>query len=282
MYTKDLIQTTRPRAMYDNEIHTSEKSRYLNQSDQNVEKLTEQFKEEIDKWIHSHKRIKFTGLEQFPDRNVVLGVTQQLDDLHMQYKGRIAVFKGDYRYHWRLDPNVHCRALHTLVYPDIVVLSVPFPGIADIHPETMEILEKCRVFNIPVHIDAAWFGCARNIELNCDHPAIQTVTFSLSKALGMGVHRIGLRYARKPQPGPVKIMNDFGYTNVADMWNGIQMMKKFGADFWWNKYENHYNKVCEDFDLKPANAIHVAWDKDMLVGIRQLLRYLEEGSPGFI
>ena len=39
MYTKDLIQTTRPRAMYDNEIHTSEKSRYLNQSDQNVEKI---------------------------------------------------------------------------------------------------------------------------------------------------------------------------------------------------------------------------------------------------
>ena len=91
MYTKDLIQTTRPRAMYDNEIHTSEKSRYLNQSDQNVEKLTEQFKEEIDKWIHSHKRIKFTGLEQFPDRNVVLGVTQQLDDLHMQYLSLIHI-----------------------------------------------------------------------------------------------------------------------------------------------------------------------------------------------
>jgi hypothetical protein len=268
--------------MYDNEIHTSEKSRYLNQSDQNVEKLTEQFKEEIDKWIHSHKRIKFTGLDQFPDRNVVLGVTHQIDDLHMQYKGRIAVFKGDYRYHWRLDPKVHCRTLQSLVYPDIVVLAVPFPGIADIHPETMEILERCRVFNIPVHIDAAWYGCCRNIELNCDHPAIKTVTFSLSKALGMGVHRIGLRYARKPQPGPVKIMNDFGYTNIADMWNGIQMMKKFGADFWWNKYENHYNKVCEDFKFKPSNAIHVAWDGKNLVGIRRLLRYLEEGSPGFV
>ena len=47
----------------------------------------------------------------------------------------------------------------------------------------------------------------------------------------MGVHRIGLRYARKPQQGPVKIMNDFGYTNIADMWNGIQAMKKFGADY---------------------------------------------------
>jgi len=281
MYSKDLIQTTRPRAMYDNEIHALHNKRRIS-GDNNVEKLKEKFENQIDQWINSHKRIKFTGLANFPDRNVVLGVTHQLDDLHMQYKGHIAVFKGDYRYHWRLDPNVHCRALHTLVYADIVVLAVPFPGNANMHPETMEILEKCRVFRIPVHIDAAWFGCCQNIDFNCDHPAIQTVTFSLSKALGMGCHRIGLRYARKPQAGPVKIMNDFGYTNIADMYLGIQMMKKFGTDFWWNKYENHYNKICKDFDLKPANAIHVAWDKDTLVGIRQLLRYLEEGKPGFI
>ena len=281
MYSKELIQTTRPRAMYDREIHALHTKRRAS-GDNNVEKLKENFEYQIDQWIHSHKRIKFAGLDQFPDRNVVLGVTHQLDELHMQYKGRIAVFKGDYKYHWRLDANVRCRTLQTLVYPDIVVLSVPFPGIADIHPETMEILERCRVFNIPVHIDAAWFGCCQNIKFNCDHPAIKTVTISLSKALGMGCHRIGLRYARKPQPGPVKIMNDFGYTNIADMYLGIQMMKKFGTDFWWNKYEKHYTKICEDFDLKPANAIHVAWDKDTLVGIRQLLRYLEEGDPGFI
>ena len=282
MYSKELIQTTRPRAMYDKEIHAFHNSLHISSMDDNYEELIDEFKVKIDEWIKEHKRIKFTGLENFPDRNVVLGVTHQLDDLHMQYKGRIAVFKGDYRYHWRLDPNVRCRALHTLVYPDIVVLAVPFPGNANMHPETMEILEKCRVFRIPVHIDAAWFGCCQNINFDCNHPAIQTVTFSLSKALGMGIHRIGLRYARKPQHGPVKLMNDFGYTNISDVWIGLQMMEIFGPDFWWNKYEKHYNKVCEDFNFEPANAIHVAWENGDLVGIRRLLRVLEEGKPGSI
>ncbi len=287
MYTKDLIQTTRPRAMYDREVHAFHHALYttpvvLNHQyvDNNADGLIEEFKQRIDMWIKSHKRIKFTGLDAFPDRNIILGVTHQLDDLHMQYKGRVAVFKGDYRYHWRLDPNVRCRALQTLVSPDIVVIAAPFPGNANMHPEILEILEKCRVSNIPVHIDAAWFGCCQNIEFNCDHPAIQSVSFSLSKALGMGIHRIGLRYAREPQHGPVKIMNDFGYTNVADIWVGIQMMEKFGTDFWWNKYGHHNAKVCEDFNLKPSSAIHVAWDGDDLVGIRKLLRYLEEGSLG--
>ena len=175
MYKKELIQTTRPRAMYDSEIHAFHNDMYMfpavfnhRYENSNPEGLIEEFKRRIDEWIMSHKRIKFVGLENFPDRNVVLGVTHQLDDLHMQYKGRIAVFKGDYRYHWRLDPNVRCRALQTLVEGDIAVLSVPFPGNANMHPETMEILEKCRVFRIPVHIDAAWFGCCQNINFDCN------------------------------------------------------------------------------------------------------------------
>ena len=110
MYSKELIQTTRPRAMYDKEIHAFHNSLHISSMDDNYEELIDEFKVKIDEWIKEHKRIKFTGLENFPDRNVVLGVTHQLDDLHMQYKGRIAVFKGDYRYHWRLDPNVRCRA----------------------------------------------------------------------------------------------------------------------------------------------------------------------------
>lgn len=282
MYSKDLIQPVRPRAMYDNEIHTVEKQQYIRDYNQSVEELTIEFKQKIDRWINSHQRIRFYGLDKFTDRNVILGVTQQLDELHMQYKNRIAVFQGDYKYHWRLDPNVRCRTIDTLAHDDVLVLSVPFPGIGDMHPQTLEILNRCKDLNIPVHIDGAWFGCSRKISLNCDHPAIQTVSISLSKALGMGVHRIGLRYAKDPQQGPVKIMNDFSYTNIADMWMGIKMIDKFGADFWWNKYENHYNRICADFNLKPANAIHVAWDGDTLVGIRQLLRYLQEGSPGFI
>lgn len=279
VYSKEWIVHSRPQAMYDTEVHTFHNSLHKSSMDDNVEKTIEKFKYSFDNWIKSHKRISFTGLDAFPDRTVTLGVTHQLDELHMVYKHQIVVLEGDYKYHWRLDPQIWCRRLETLKELDVLVLAVPFPKNASMHPDTLAILDRCNELNIPVHIDAAWFGCCRDIQFNCDHPAIQTVTFSLSKALGMGCHRIGVRYAREPQHGPIQIMNEFNYVNVADVWIGLQLMEKFGPDFWWNKYAVHYNKVCRDFELIPAKAIHVAWnDQKNLVGIRNLLRYLGGGK----
>jgi hypothetical protein len=137
-----------------------------------------------------------------------------------------------------------------------------------------DILNKCLELKISVHIDAAWYPCCRDINFNVDHPAIKTVTFSLSKAFGLGIHRIGLRYAREPVAGPIKIMNDFGYTNIAEVWIGLKFMERFGTDFWWNKYEKHYNKLIEDCKLKPSKAIHVALSEKGSISTKNALLYL--------
>ena len=51
-----------------------------------------------------------------------------------------------------------------------------------------------------------------------------------------------------------------------------KFMDKFGTDFWWNKYEDTYNKMCKELDLTPSKAIHVAYDDKRMCGVRPILR----------
>ena len=152
---------------------------------------------------------------------------------------------------------------------------MPFPFYGDVHPDMIEILDTAHEKNIPVHIDGAWISCIRDIEFNFDHPAIQTVGISLSKG-GMGGNRIGLRFARKRPEGAVTIMNDFNMNSQALVSMGIKFMEELGPEYFWTQYKNHYAKVCEDFDLQPTKAIHLASKDGRPVGVRPLLRCLQK------
>tara|TARA_B100001245_G_C22880319_1_gene423336 strand:+ start:913 stop:1824 length:912 start_codon:yes stop_codon:yes gene_type:complete len=298
MTLNDLIQRKRgiqKKPMYDPEVHeyhltlrkpwrSSTEITGIPSMDGEMELLTNMFKEKMHEWICNHKLISFTGLEAFPDKNVCLGVTHQLDELYIMHPNKIVIFNGDYNYHTRLFPNITKRTVSTLSAGDVLIMATPFTWFNnDVHPNMQNILMRCLQLNIPVHIDAAWYPCCRDINFNINHPAIQTITFSLSKAFGMGAHRIGLRYSRKPINGPIKIMNDYSYINVADMWTGLHFMKQFGTDFWWNKYEKHYNTLLDKCNLEPSKAIHVALFTDkkgnkIPIGVRKALLYLESGQ----
>jgi hypothetical protein len=253
---------SRKRPLYDREVHQFHNDLHNNTTIRDTDdynKITVLFKKKMHEWICNHELISFTGLDAFPDRNICLGVTHQLDELHMMHNKKIVIFDGDYYYHYRLFPETKTRTVDTLSENDVLVVATPFTFYDnDVHPEMPEILEKCLQLNIPVHIDAAWYPCCRDVNFNVDHPAIKSVTFSLSKAFGMGAHRIGLRYTREPIDGPIKLMNDFGYINIADVWIGLEFMQHFGTDFWWRKYEKHYNTIIQHCNLAPSKAIHTA------------------------
>ena len=59
-------------------------------------------------------------------------------------------------------------------------------------------------------------------------------------------------------------------------------MKHFGVDFWWNNYEDLYEKVCKDFNLIECDSIHIGMLDEGRhginpYGIRTPLRFLIDG-----
>jgi hypothetical protein len=281
--TFEMLGTKRQRPMYLSKFTKFRQSLDMRNYPVDPHSYTKTFLDTIDHWIHSHDKVKYIGLNTFKRRDAILGTTQQLDELHSLHRNNIAVYHGEYKYHRRLtEGNVkqiaHYSELNT---GDVFVASYPSCITTRYLPEFDKLLDHCYNNNIPVHIDGAWFGQCRNFELNVTHPAIHSVSVSLSKAFGLGSQRIGIRYTRERINGPVAIMNDFDYCNVSDMWLGVETIQHFGTDYWWNNYGELYSKVCRDFDLEETDSIHVGWiveeNKRHQFGIRTPLRFLIEG-----
>jgi hypothetical protein len=141
-----------------------------------------------------------------------------------------------------------------------------------------EILEECRIKNIHVHIDGAWLTCCRNIIFDFSNTVIKSVGISLSKGLGLGWNRIGLRWTRQPKPDSVTIMNDFNMNLRAPAMIGLHFIRNLEPDYLWNNHGEHYYKVCKDFNLIPTSSIYLAIKDGHPVGVSPLIRYLENAS----
>lgn len=236
---------------------------------------TKHFIEKVTKWIKSSKLNNIKNLDSLQVTDAILGVSQQIDELHYRYGNRLVIFDGEYAYHWRLNPSI-LKVLHYSDIPagSVLVMSYPSVRTAGNVEEITELLDFCYKNSVEVHIDAAWLGQCKNIEIDLSHPAIKTFSVSLSKAYSMGSQRIGVRYSRECIDGPINIMNKFGYNNVSDMWIGANMIDELGSDFWWKNYNTEYTKVCNDFALKETDSINIASYNGVFVSIRTPLRLL--------
>ena len=272
-YNEQWLQQDRPQPMYSSNINKFYDDFYQH-NPVHTHDLDQQFKDTFVKWLDNHKYSSFTGLGAFKHKDIINGCTQFIDDLY-QRCGTLQTFENDYKYHWRLNNDIVYATMDTLDPNKELLISMPFPFYGDVHPDMIEILDTAHEKNIPVHIDGAWISCIRDIEFDFDHPAIQTVGISLSKG-GMGGNRIGLRFARKRPEGAVTIMNDFNMNSQALVSMGIKFMEELGPEYFWTQYKDHYVKVCEDFDLQPTKAIHLASKDGKPVGVRPLLRCLQK------
>ena len=261
--------------MYDHSINKLYESVYrYNTVD--FENIVNDFKVVFLEYLDGHTLSNLRGYRKFEQLDVCVGCTQYIDDLYQRVGNRnLMIFENEYRYHWRLNQDIKYTTVSTLDPSKELLISMPFPAHGDVHPDMYHILDNCAKQGIPVHIDGAWISCSRGIDFDFDHPAIKTFAISLSKG-GLGNDRVALRFARSRPNGAITIMNEFNMVCQRQLHIGIAFMKQLGPEYFWRKYQEAYNKVCQDFDLTPTKAIHIAMTSDGYpVGIRPLLRCLK-------
>lgn len=277
------LQHGRWQPMYNSEIHRHLKSLSQEPYPDWSDNLTQKYLDTFHLWIKSSQLNQLKGLDTFPHRDFCIGVTHSLDDLHIHYGDRLVALDKEYKYHWRIRPQMKQKQVEDLAEGDVLVISLPFANSGGIHARMDDILKICEQKNIPLHIDSAWFGACRDICFDYSHPAIQSVSFSLSKGLGLGLYRSGIRYSKTRHPGPVTIVNDFKYYMMSSTWIGLKFMQSFSPDYLQNKYQSYYKEMCKHLNLKPSSTIFVAYKKYedqnyYPVGVRPILRWLSEGK----
>lgn len=249
-----------------------------------------EYLERIDRWIHSSRRNQVGGLGRFPERDLTIGTTQSFDEFYFRHRDRrIRFFRGEYAYHRRILPNFAFLEDEDLTAKDAVIVSWPFCSTGDRPQNLTEMLDTALALGVPVLVDAAYFGTCDGLTLDFSHPAIECVCFSLSKGVGLGDIRSGIRYSFYEDDLPIRQQNRFNHSVLADAKIGIHMMNLFSPDHIPEKYAAFQRAVCAEAGLQATPCMHLAlasgpeWDDYKIderyrrVGIRELVKARSKG-----
>jgi hypothetical protein len=275
-YESKWLQIERPQPLVDNHIESIIQDVLFGKMDLDIsDTVYTNFKQEMTNWLFAGNLNKLTGFDSFNRVDITNGCTQFIDALYMQ--GPIQVITGDYRYHERLG-QAYVKDVGSLI-PDIpLIIAMPFPSTGAPHQDMEEILNEAEDKRISVHVDGAWLTCCRGIHFDLSHPSIKSVAVSLSKGLGLGWNRIGLRWSKENAPDAISIMNDFNMNLRATAKIGLYFIRNLEPDYLWNNHGDRYYKVCNDFGLVPTKSIYLALQDNRPVGVSPLIRYLENAS----
>jgi len=276
-YSADYLETDRPQTLSDRRIQELQQSVLRGELSHDIsDQVYTDFKREMTTWLFGSQLNRVAGFDSFDRVDIVNGCTQFIDTIYMT--GPVQTLKGDYRYHARLNTDI-VYSVPGYLRPGLpLVIAMPFPSTGAVHDQMKEILDECLGLEIPVHIDGAWYTCSRDITFDVGHPAIRSCGISLSKGLGLGWNRVGLRWTRDSQADAVTVMNDFNMNLRAPVMIGLHYLRNLPPDYLWTAHGDQYERVCKDFDLEPTNSIHIAMRDGHPVGVAPLIRYLDEQS----
>jgi len=271
-YTEAWLDIDRPQPFVDQRIENLIQEVLQGKIDADItDQVYTDFKIEMTAWLLKSKLNSIKGLDAFDRLDIINGCTQFIDTIYMQTTPQIV--KGDYKYHHRLGNwDTPIGLLHE---DKPLVIAMPFPSTGDVHTSMKGILDESGEKSISVHVDGAWLTCCRGIDFDVSHPSIKSVAISLSKGLGLGWNRIGLRWTKSKDADAVTIMNDFNMNLRAPAIIGLHFLRNLPADYLWTTHADNYYKICKDFELTPTKAIYLALRNGEPVGVSPLLRYLE-------
>jgi hypothetical protein len=213
-------------------------------------------------WLVNSDEKSLAGLDDFSNIDYTQGTSQTFDQFVIRYakQKEIAAFVGDFQYHACITKNLNfkwIKSVDELATGHALIISMPFSDLGTAHPDFDNILKKCNSLNIPVCLDLAYWGIAKNIFLDLKlYPCVTEVTASLSKAFyTLENHRVGVRFSRQYLDDGISMLNEVQMQNFFSMSLGIHYMEKFSCDWNWQNYKEKYQTICQSHCLNTTDVI---------------------------
>ena len=231
------------------------------------------------------------GLDRFKQHHLINGTTQTFDECyHRHATRRLRLYKGEYAYHKRIITNFVFIEDAPIELGDYVIVSIPHCTTGDVPDGFYELLDDCYDKSVPVIVDCAYIGTSYGVEFSVNHPAIESVSFSLTKGTGTGRIRSGVRYSNINDDYPISQQNKYDHIVGGAARVGMWVMQNLESpDFIPALYREHQLTACADAGLTPTPCMHVAladssWNdfsidgKYYRVGIRALVKARKQGQ----
>jgi hypothetical protein len=230
------------------------------------------------------------GLRRFNQRHLINGTTQTFDEAYHRYAGRrLRIYRGEYAYHKRVVPEFVFIEDQPIAVGDYVIVSVPHCTTGAVPVDFDRMLDACAAMHVPVIVDCAYIGTCHGIEFSVEHPAIESVSFSLTKGTGLGHVRSGVRFSDFDDNYPIAQQNRFDHTVLGAARIGLWFMSQLQTpDFIPQRYRQHQISVCADLGVIPTPCMHIAlgdgtWNDYVVdgynrIGIRDLVKARRQGK----
>ena len=212
-------------------------------------------------WIVTSENKKILGLENFKFRYFTQGTSHCFDNFVLRHAQKEVVnFIGDFQYHACISKFKSYKIINhinQLNADQALLISLPFSDTGNQHVNFVEILQTCCKLNIPVCLDIAYWGIAKDLNLDLEQwPCIQEVVCSLSKPFHkLEKHRIGVRFNREYVDDGICMLTEVGMVNTHSMSLGCWFMTKFSNSYNWEKYQQCYYNICSKLNLTPTNTV---------------------------
>ena len=206
------------------------------------------------------------------------GTTETFDKFYMKHRNkRFRTLPGEYFYHKITFKRLNYQWKELLEADDVkpgdaVIISMPFSDTGSEHYDMMDILDRCYDIGVPVLLDCCYFGLCGGLDFPVNHPAITTLTFSLSKCFDVPSLRAGIRYTREDDDDPMFVYHKNNYINHFGATIGFGLLELFPSDFIPAKYHGQQLQICERLGIVPSNCVNLA------TTIRTEYEYLRRGN----
>jgi len=239
-----------------------------NYTEKNAEIIKQDFLQTYKQWMFSHFP-RVNGVEQYTHMCFTQGTTESFAQFYIRYRDnyRLRIAKGEYFYNqmmkslWYSD-NFAWLDDEPIKEGDVVLLSVPFADTGAVPSSLEKILCDCDRLKVPVMLDLAYLNLAVDMSFDLSHPCIEYVVSSLSKVFPIENHRVGIRLQKEPFEDQIYVINEYNYNyiNLLSAYLGTAMMKKFPADYVFNKYHDKQLALCQKLDLVPSYCVYFGID----------------------
>jgi len=239
-----------------------------NYTEKNAEIIKQEFLQTYKQWMFSHFP-RVNGVEQYTHMCFTQGTTESFAQFYIRYRDnhRLRIAKGEYFYNqmmkslWYSD-NFAWLDDEPIKEGDVVLLSVPFADTGAVPSSLEKILCDCDRLKVPVMLDLAYLNLAVDMSFDLSHPCIEYVVSSLSKVFPIENHRVGIRLQKEPFEDQIYVINEYNYNyiNLLSAYVGTAMMKKFPADYVFEKYHHKQLALCQKLDLVPSYCVYFGID----------------------
>lgn len=239
-----------------------------NYTEKNAEIIKQDFLQTYKQWMF-RPFPKVNGVEHYTHMCFTQGTTESFAQFYIRYRDnhRLRIAKGEYFYNqmmkslWYSD-NFAWLDDEPIKEGDVVLLSVPFADTGAVPSSLEKILCDCDSLKVPVMLDLAYLNLGVDMSFDLSHPCIEYVVSSLSKVFPIENHRVGIRLQKEPFEDQIYVINEYNYNyiNLLSAYLGTAMMKKFPADYVFEKYHHKQLALCQKLDLVPSYCVYFGID----------------------